>query len=346
MDIEKLFLQKKYADLLSLRLDQHSLKSMSPYKSNFRCEICGDSSRNKHKKRGYLLEKEGGIMYYCHNGCGGRSIETFMKEYHPDLYQQFVFELFRSKDIGKFREKVEAPTTPVKIIPKGDYLNGLIPLSRLPPKHPAREYALTRHFPYKMFSEIFYCEKFMSYVNAHIPGKFKEAAVKYHDHDRIIFPLCKPNGDLFGVIGRAIGDQEVRYLTIKFDERAPKIYGLERWERKQHTYVLEGPIDSFYLPNAIALAGTDGDVNLLNLNSNNSTIVLDNQARNREVISKYAKYISQGHAICIWPDSVKYKDINAMICSGMTASDVKSIVDNNTFSGINAQIQFNKWKKV
>ena len=341
MDLDKLYLQKKYADQLSLRLAQFSLKSNTPYHANFRCEICGDSAQNQHKKRGYLLEKDGSLLYYCHNGCGAIHFDKFLKTYHPDLYNQFLFDLMQNKKPAAVAVSIVKEKKTIT----GDFITPLTKLSELPPHHKAREYLLSRKLPYDSFTHIYYTEQFYHYVNSFIPDKFCSKALRY-DTPRLIFPMCWEDGKMFGAVARSVNDNNVRYINIKFDETAPKIYGLDRWKRNQYTYLFEGPIDSWFLKNSLALSGTDGDLNYLKINKEKLCIVLDNQARNREVIHKYNKYISQGYQICIWPERIKSKDVNDMILSGIAANEVQSIIDENTFSGLNAQIQFMKWKKI
>jgi hypothetical protein len=74
--------------------------------------------------------------------------------------------------------------------------------------------------------------------------------------------------------------------------------------------------------------------------------VLDNEPRNKQVVQQYYKLINTGKTICIWPNSVVGKDVNDMILKGRTAIEVRKLINNNTFSGPEALIRFNQWKKV
>ena len=56
--------------------------------------------------------------------------------------------------------------------------------------------------------------------------------------------------------------------------------------------------------------------------------------------------IKDGHKIVIWPDTMVGKDINEFIMNGITPAEVQSIINQNTFSGIQAQLKFNMWKRV
>ena len=64
---------------------------------------------------------------------------------------------------------------------------------------------------------------------------------------RIIIPLVR-NDKLIGVQGRAVSSNPVKYLTIMFDEDAPKIYGIDRVDRKLPVFVVEGPFDKHFPP--------------------------------------------------------------------------------------------------
>ena len=50
--MHNLWLDVKYAGLLSVQLDKYKVKQQNPYLSNFRCPVCGDSERHKNKARG------------------------------------------------------------------------------------------------------------------------------------------------------------------------------------------------------------------------------------------------------------------------------------------------------
>ena len=45
----------------------------------------------------------------------------------------------------------------------------------------------------------------------------------------------------------------------------------------------------------------------------------------------------------IWPNYIREKDINDMIISG---HDVSSVLESNTYSGLEAKLKFNTWKRI
>jgi hypothetical protein len=56
--------------------------------------------------------------------------------------------------------------------------------------------------------------------------------------------------------------------------------------------------------------------------------------------------IKSGHSIVIWPDTIKAKDINEMVMSGISLDEIESIISSNTFKGLVAQAKFVFWKKI
>lgn len=336
----KSYIQKKYAETLCSRLSNCTIRKHSPFLANFRCEVCGDSSKNRFKKRGYLIERDGSFFYYCHNGCGSSSLDSHLKNHHPDLYQQYRFDLLMERDdkpfnLGDFAVNSKKETA----IIDSAVMRNLINVTNLPSGHPAIKYLMDRKIPLDKFQRFFYTETFFKFVNGVVADKFPDLK---GDHPRLVMPMCDFNGKLFGVVGRAIDSNPMRYYTIKFDEDSPRFYGLDTVDRNLKVYITEGPIDSLFLPNSVALTSTDGQFDLFK----NFTIILDNQPRNREVVGSYDKYISKGYNIVIWPDSIREKDINDMILGGKSQEDVVELVRKNTFNGLNAQIKFRSWKKI
>ena len=55
--------------------------------------------------------------------------------------------------------------------------------------------------------------------------------------------------------------------------------------------------------------------------------------------------IDSGWKVALWPSYIKYKDVNEMVVAGMKPADLKLIIDNNTFSGLEAKLQLSIWRK-
>lgn len=166
------------------------------------------------------------------------------------------------------------------------------------------------------------------------------------DNDaRIIIPFYDRDEKLLGFQGRAVGTSKIRYITIKQNEECKKIFGYDKIDLTRKVYVVEGPFDSMFLSNSVAVM----DANLLSVTAtvrDNIVLVFDNEPRNKEIVKQMKKAIDMKYSICIWPSTIKQKDINEMILAGYTKEQLEYIIDQNTFTDLKAQLQYNIWRKV
>ena len=327
-------IDEHYARLISSRLDKFKHVKSGTY--NFRCPYCGDSEKHRNKARGYLFTKNSGLVYKCHN-CGvGRSFGNFLKDQAMDLYDEYVMERYKAGLTGKGRN-VADPTFKIEK-PKFKKKGELQSIERLNNEHPAVGYLQGRQIPKEHFGNLYYTDKFCTWVNTQKPT-FKDVK---KDHPRIIIPFIDTNGEWFGFQGRSLNpDDKLRYITIMLDESRIKVFGLDRVDFDKTVYITEGPIDSLYIDNAIAMAGADVDWSLLS--NKEAVFVFDNEQRNKEIITRMEKAIEKGYEIVIWPENLQEKDLNDMYIAG---HDVQSLVEFNTYSGLQAQIKLSEWKKV
>ncbi|QIG70646.1 DNA primase protein [Rhizobium phage RHph_I1_18] len=343
MALDSLFVQKSYADQLSSRLQLFVKKNEAPYLANFRCDVCGDSVKRKHVKRGYIFTSDkGNLMYYCQNCSINIPFQLYLEQYHGDLYKRYIFEVIGNR--GPRTQEKASELIRERYEPSWQ---GLEPIQDLSPNHECIKYLISRRLPASKCKRLFYTEKFFAYVNSVIPEKFPDFVVKKKDHPRLILPLLTKEGEMFGVIGRALSnDVQTRYMTIKFDENYPKIFGLDQVDFAKHIHFFEGPIDSLFLDNSLALAGTDADISQIIQNKSRFTIVLDNQPRNKEVVEKYRKYVYHDYNVVVWPKGLPGKDVNDLILNGYSPDTIKKIIRENTHRGQMATVMFNNWRKV
>ena len=182
----------------------------------------------------------------------------------------------------------------------------------------------------------YYAEKFKSWTNTF--KKVFDDITK--DEPRIIIPLFYQN-TLVGFQGRALGSNKIKYITVMLNDDAPKIYGLDEIQKTETVYITEGPFDSTFIRNAIALCGADGDVSKWGISD--CVWIYDNEPRNAEIHSRISRVIDRGEKVVIWPSAIKEKDINEMILSGL---DAQSVIESNVYSGLEAKLKFTTWKKI
>ena len=71
--------------------------------------------------------------------------------------------------------------------------------------------------------------------------------------------------------------------------------------------------------------------------------VFDNEPRNREIVNRISKTIDRGEQVVIWINNILEKDLNDMVLSG---HDVQTVIKSNTYSGLEAKLKFNTWKRI
>ena len=316
----------KYIGVVSSRLLKFKRVKADLY--NFRCPICGDSQKHKNKARGYLYAVKADMNFRCHNCGASMTFSNFLKEIDPAIHKQYVFERFKGNKTGRGtvveepKFNFEAP----KFKPKLD-------LPKASENPDAKKYLEDRKLDPTKF---YYTDRFKAWSNSH---KKTFDSVKY-DEPRIIIPLFYKN-TLIGFQGRSLGPSKVKYITVMINDDAPKIYGLDQIRRRAPVYITEGPFDSTFIRNSIAMCGSDGDVGKWGVST--PVWVYDNEPRSKEITTRISSTIDRGESVVIWPSSIHEKDINDMVLAG---HDVQSVVESNVYSGLKAKLQFNTWKRI
>lgn len=335
----------KYASLLSNKV--RNFKAKGNYLFNCSCPICGDSQSNKRKARFYIYpDGRKGLKVKCHKCQYSSRFGFFLKEHMPDLYNQYLYDAYDGEKEPFKPDPILHYTKPKSEL-SGGVLKGLKRISQLPASHKAKEYIERRLIPTPAHARLYFTVNFSKWINTLVPDKFPNPPEL---DPRVVIPLIDKKGVVFGVQGRALTKkQQQRYITIKFDDAMPKIYGLDRVDPNLRVYCLEGPFDSEFVPNAIAMTGADCSVerviDLVGCDKDRIVVVMDNSPRNPNVVSQMAKFIKYGYKVCIWPKHIEEKDVNEMVLSGLTPEEVHTIIDKNTFSGLEAQLELSLWRK-
>ena len=320
-------IDSKYIGLVSSRLQKFKRVKADLY--NFRCPICGDSQKHKNKARGYFYQVKVNTNYKCHNCGASLSFNNFLKKLDPVLHKQYTMEKFKEGHTGK-NFVVEEPVFEFK----KPVFKKKLDLPRASEVPVAKEYLEKRKIDPTQF---YFTNKFKQWVNTQ--KKTFDSTVK--DESRIIIPMYDTERNLIGFQGRSLGPNSVKYITVMLNEEAPKVYGMDRIDTEKSVYVVEGPFDSTFVNNSIALCGSDGDLEYLK--TYDLIYAYDNEPRNKEIVGRVERCIRDNKRVVIWPRNIVEKDINDMALAG---HDIMGILNYNTYSGLEAQIQFNNWKKV
>ena len=343
-----LWIDVKYANMLSLRLEKFKLKKHSPYLAQCRCPFCGDSDWSKNKTRGYIVEKSGKMFFFCHN-CGKSTVfARLLQEVDQRLYDEYRLE--RLKELGG-SDKREIDPTPFKSdmsrfakrrYEGSDLLKQIKKISSLPAGHPAKVYVEKRGIPHNTHYRLYYAPKFVEWAQQAAPDKLH----KMKEHPRLIIPLIDRAGRLFGFQGRSFDKKDpMRYITIMMDEEQVKVFGLDHVDLSKDTFILEGPLDSLFCPNALAMAGADVDVTSF-MPKENAIFVYDNEPRNKAIVQKIEDRIEAGYKVVIFPSQAVSKDINDMILNkDFELTELSGMLYRNTVSGVEARLRMMEWKR-
>ena len=328
------YIDVKYINLISSRLLK--FKRVKPHLYNFRCPICGDSQKNKNKARGYFYQVKNNTNFKCHN-CGiNISFNNFLKEIDPPTHKQYSFEKFKEGHTGKnfVTSTPEEVFQNIKEVKRKFKKKMKIDLPSAFDVLSSQSYLHGRAI---FEGDFYYARRFKEFVNTIKPKFFDDLSF---DDSRIIIPLVK-DSELIGIQGRSLGPSSVKYITVMLNDDAPKVYGFDEIDEKEPIYIVEGPFDSTFLDNSIAMVGADLDIG--SFGWSNYIWVFDNEPRNREITDRISKTIDRGDKVVIWPSNIREKDINDMVLCG---HQVKDVVKYNTYQGLEAKLNFTTWKKI
>lgn len=304
---------------------------------NFRCPYCGDSSKHKNKARGYFFVMKQRMVFKCHN-CGmGRTLANFLKDQDPNTYSEYQLEKYRNNATGKAStvENFVVPSSKPHFTKKPT--SGLVNIKDLNNEHLAKKYLLDRKIPEDKIGLFYYAERFKRWVNT----QKQTFDSLQNDRPRIIIPLISADGTWFGIQGRSLAPTStLRYITIMFEDKL-KLFGQDQINPEQTVYVTEGPFDSTFISNAVAMCGSDVDNSTLPYRSR--VWVFDNEPRNRQIVDRIERTINTNDPVVIWPKGIRQKDINDMVLAGL---DPSAIIKNNTYQGLEAKLKLTDWKKV
>jgi len=335
------YIDKMFINIISSKLQKFAWKKDNL--ANCRCPICGDSTKHKNKARGFFFQKNNDFFFKCHN-CGFSSnLYNLLEKVDPNICKEYALQRWKNGENGKSNFKKPVIHFEKPVFAKKKELANCVPLRSLDDSHECKKYVLSRKIPDTALDLLYYTEDFSSVavsINPDNTGLVKEK--------RLVIPIYDSSGSLIGVQGRYLGTSKkaIRYITIKTKKESRLWYGLER-VKDEPIYVVEGPLDSLFLPNGVATLGMDDSMELpTTFNGKHVVFVIDNQPRNKDVVNNIQGLIDNKFNVVIWPKVVKEKDINDIILSGKTSEQVVALLNANTYNGLQAQLKLNDWKKV
>jgi transcription elongation factor Elf1 len=339
------YIDVKYANLLSPKLPL--FKWTDKDTANFRCPLCGDSKRSKIKKRGCFYSSKNRLNFKCHNCGASMSFDFFLKTVDYNLHKEYSLEKYKYNNEHRwFNHNVKKADSRINSelkTEKNNPLDHLISIQDLPIEHNAKQYIIQRKIPEQYWTKLFYAENYLKWINEYIEiGRFQKLPVS---DKRIVIPFYSGRNIPFAYIGRALYDCDQKYLSINPNKNNMLIYGLDTVDSNKLIHVVEGPLDSMFLPNSVAVSGSALS-KLFKYKQFDFIFIYDNQPRNAEVCKCIERAIKADKKVVIWPNNLEFKDINEMILGGLSQEKILDIMYNNCYSGLNAELRFNEWKRV
>lgn len=171
--------------------------------------------------------------------------------------------------------------------------------------------------------------------------------------NRLIIPFYNEENDIIFYQTRAIYDRDTRlrpkYLGKINGERS--LFNINRIDPSiDSIFIFEGPIDAFFVKNAIAVAGIqeNSQKTFTQLQEQQLSAyrlykriwVLDSQWQDSASRKKTEILIEQGETVFIWPEEIgrQYKDINDLCIASNRAEIKPSLFIKNSYNGIKAKL--------
>lgn len=163
--------------------------------------------------------------------------------------------------------------------------------------------------------------------------------------NRIIIPFRDATGKLEFYQSRAQTSKQNKFGKYISSANGKKtFYGVDKLDMsREHIFVIEGPLDCFFVVNSIGGGGTElneaqkGYLDELGA-LNTVVFCLDNDFNNKDVLKHYLRLIEAGECVFFWEgEFAKYKDFNEY-CIGKKANIVtpEQILE-HTYSGVEAR---------
>lgn len=276
------------------------------------CPICGDSAKDKNKKRGHLYFNS--MMYRCYNETCRSSFTSLASKYNiqldPDKKMaiiQFVEAnvAYRSKASDEY-----VMNSLDKLIPVEDVQNyfdsGNAFLSSFRPCQSGDAvymYLLNRGLPAEFIKENIYC------AVRYLSHSWKEPVAVFLNRvkDKVLgLQLRNLKDDKrqrtfkiynFEALYNEIYDEPIDEMEAIAYNKLSYLFNIMNVDFEQPVTIFEGFIDSIFYPNSIGATGTNTDFSLLIQNELPIRFFFDNDKTGQK---KALEYMNMGYSVFLW----------------------------------------------
>jgi hypothetical protein len=316
-----------------------------------RCPVCGDSKKNKYKKRFGIVMSEEGTFCNCFN-CGyTSSLQGFLKQFFPALHSEYIKEGFIKKDRSSEVSTTRLSRAKVSLFKEKEttdkvYSNTSL-LLKLSANRNAEQYVHSRKVLVDYIPEIFVTNDYRSLLSS--VGYDVESNSVPSD-TRIVLPLTNPEGKFGGFVGRTVTDPNkkqndvLRYSKNTFDDES--IWIPRSIDRSQPIYVFEGVFDAMLVKNSIAVLSSN--LGLARKFFKNEKLIFcpDNEPENTAIVKKVRSIITtDNNSKTFIPNFLMTrKDISSWVVDdGADVSELQDYINSRSFSYPRSLLEFNLW---
>jgi len=277
---------------------------------NAECPVCKEGkSTGRSRRLFYFPHKQ---YFYCHNCVKSWRPFEWIKEITGWTFPEIIKKNKQKEGTSQVTRHVSASAQAKKIVEIPDLPENSINLA---------DKAQVDYFKDNKFVKLALecCEKRRLWTAINSSKRFYLSLEDRVHKNRLVIPFVSHNDKVTCYQTRALTENQFpKYLT-KFGEK--ELYGINKVEETvPYVFIFEGPIDSMFVKNGVAIASlapTERQLQQLsNLIGYEQIWIFDNDKNNKQVQRKIEKYANEGKRIFIWPEQfLKFKDFNEICCS-------------------------------
>ncbi len=323
-----------------LKIVARSLKAnITKNKMNFRCNVCGDTEKSKNKKSAYLILRYNSKyncdtwQFYCFRGSCGTSMlaEIWLKKYFPLNYTNYQKELlYISEETEEEIKEEELAYNALKQkeiaqnkIDEEECVKYFIPILEGSGEEFEEAKKICKD---RLIDENIWKNWFVASNDKNKNNRYK---------NRLIIPFYDHQNEIYYWQGRALYDWMIPKYKNRKDNRDFAIYNYYNVDKNKEVIVVEGPIDSLFINNCIAILGTNITEKAKELIEDlNKFYLFDND---KAGYKKSLEYLLEGKYVFLWKKFLKDKRIYKEV------KDVNEFIIN--FPKYNGKLNYDYLKK-
>jgi hypothetical protein len=324
----------------------------NPGSNNYSCScpICreGDTGIGNIKRCFYLPDKD---IIYCHR-CGAsmkplRWISTVSGESYEDIYREI-----QENDYDYISLDLENSFNPeTLVLSSQNEPQNALPREAIDLSSKLQKEFYGSNMSVKRVLEYIESRRLDQAVNK--PQKWFTTIKDPVHFGRLVLPYYDENNKITFYQSRNVSDsQSIRYLSQKGGIKS--VFNLNNIDYgRQNYYVFEGPIDSCFVKNGVAIGGINtGESKFSGIQEKqldkilflNRIWILDSQHLDEASRTKTEILLNEGESVFLWPKTLglQYKDFNELCIDKKLNEINESFILENTVTGFSGLLKLKK----